>query len=434
MSRTIETLEREVGSDDNRRAFIKLTDQVEQQNGYQPGQQRSRVCTGFFEVRKAKPCRDTAAPVAIQMQRLLMIGRREVVSGALGSLLVACHMDGGGGDAQSDPIALAVLLTDKSRTRSIVVRGFRRRGDPESVTATDLWHIGSNAKAMTAALYGRLVEQGLTAWDEPVTRLFPSVSIHEGWHGTTAEQLLSHTGGLTDEGLLGAWELIKAEIDERPLPQQRLSFAAKAFSAPPTAKSGKFNYANANYVVVGAAIEQLKNAAWEAVIKSEVFDPLNMASAGFGAPGGEQPRGHKLSILPWKGLYAVAPGPAADNPPFMRPAGGVHLSLEDYAQFLRLYLNPNSKFLRPGTMKKLSSPMSSDLPYSLGWIIEQLPWTGGGALLHDGSNTMWYTTAVVAPTLGLAAIAVSNEGTDVAARATQQLAKRLLEEAGPSAA
>ncbi len=41
-----------------------------------------------------------------------------------------------------------------------------RGGDP--VGARDAWHIGSCGKAMTAALYARLVERGEAEWGTPV--------------------------------------------------------------------------------------------------------------------------------------------------------------------------------------------------------------------------------------------------------------------------
>jgi CubicO group peptidase (beta-lactamase class C family) len=58
------------------------------------------------------------------------------------------------------PVGLAGLVSDGARTLRVVSEGHRRRGSPEPVAPGDLWHIGSNTKAMTAALYARLVEQG----------------------------------------------------------------------------------------------------------------------------------------------------------------------------------------------------------------------------------------------------------------------------------
>ncbi|HEX8214226.1 MAG TPA: serine hydrolase domain-containing protein [Allosphingosinicella sp.] len=351
--------------------------------------------------------------------------RRDVLGGAAGGLLAGC----GSESRHVKPVGLAGLVTDADRIVRIEAQGFRRNGSRQRVAAGDLWHIGSNAKAMTAMLYARLAEQGRASWGASLQDLFPGVAIHESWRGIAVEQLMSHTAGLTDEGLIGVWQLIKSELDERPLPQQRLALAAKAFSAPPRGRRGEFAYSNANYVVLGSAIEQRTGGPWEDAVRRELFQPLGMASAGFGAPSGDQPLGHRPSWLPWKGPRPVQPGPSADNPAFMRPAGGVHLSLEDYSKFLRLFLKERDSFLSVSSMQRLVAPRSKAPAYALGWLVEDLPWAGRNALLHDGSNTMWYATAVVSPERGLAAVAVSNEGSQTAASATHALARKLLEQA-----
>ena len=38
-------------------------------------------------------------------------------------------------------------------------RGVRRAGSDDAVASGDRWHLGSNTKAMTAAVFARLVEQ-----------------------------------------------------------------------------------------------------------------------------------------------------------------------------------------------------------------------------------------------------------------------------------
>ena len=325
-------------------------------------------------------------------------------------------------------IGISGMVTDRSRTLRIVEQGERRRRSGAAVGESDLWHIGSNAKAMTAALYARLVEEGIACWGATVNRLFPDIAVHESWHEITVEQLMSHSGGLSDRGLADTWVLIKSELDERPLPQQRLSLAARAFAVPPKTKVGCFEYANANYIAVGSAIEQLVGAPWETAIRDRLFGPLGMVSAGFGAPLGDQPWGHRRRLPGLGPLKPVPPGRSADNPPFLWPAGSVHLSLLDYAEFLRLFLGAESQVLHSASIAKLTAPVSTSPEYALGWLVEDLPWAGGRAFVHQGSNTMWYATAIVASALGLAAAAAANEGTEAAGRATLSLARRLLQD------
>ena len=56
--------------------------------------------------------------------------------------------------------ALAGAVVTREGLSFLEAAGVRRKGQPDLVTTDDKWHLGSNTKAMTAALYGRLVEQG----------------------------------------------------------------------------------------------------------------------------------------------------------------------------------------------------------------------------------------------------------------------------------
>ena len=63
--------------------------------------------------------------------------------------------------------------------------------------------------------------------------------------------------------------------------------------------------------------------------------------------------------------------------------------------------------------------------YGGGWFIaEGQPWARGPALTHDGSNTMWYASTWVAPAIGRAFVAVSNDG--AGAPACQRLIGQLV--------
>jgi hypothetical protein len=54
--------------------------------------------------------------------------------------------------------ALAGAVVTPEGLPLLEAAGLRRRNASETVTTGDLWHLGSNTKAMTAALYGRLLD------------------------------------------------------------------------------------------------------------------------------------------------------------------------------------------------------------------------------------------------------------------------------------
>ena len=217
--------------------------------------------------------------------------------------------------AASKAPALAGAVVTKDALPWLQAGGVRQGPGSAAVTTGDLWHLGSNTKAMTAALYAKLVEQGKAHWGATVPQLFPGLRIDPAWQSTTIEQLMSHAAGVSDKPVIDAAWLVSSRSDPRPLVEQRRAFAGKVFHAPPGGKPGSFEYANANFIIAGAAIEMLTGAPWEDAIRSELFDPLQMDSAGFGAPTGDEPWGHTADGTP------VDPSGIADNPAALGPAG-----------------------------------------------------------------------------------------------------------------
>ncbi len=321
--------------------------------------------------------------------------------------------------------ALAGAVVTRDGLSYLEAAGVRRKGQSDLVTANDKWHLGSNTKAMTAALYGRLVEQGKARWGATLAELFPDLKLDPAIASATIEILMSHRAGVSDAGLVdGAW-LRAAHADARSLPIQRAEFAARALTAKPGGVPGQFAYANANFMIAGAAIERIAGRGWEETIKAELFDPLGMASAGFGAPKGAQPWGHQyLGVM----LNPLDPTGPSDNPAALGPAGTAHMSLTDYAKFIRLFLTDGGKLLKPETIAHLTAPPTpGDQSYALGWItFAQRPWAKGPALAHEGSNTFWHAFAAVGPKAGLAVITAANADAGGGATATQTLALQLI--------
>lgn len=281
------------------------------------------------------------------------------------------------------------------------VRGVQRVGSTDPAALDQLWHLGSNGKAMTAVLYARLVEQGRASWGATLPQLFPGVVIDPALQAVTIDDLLCHRSGLSDAALLTREVMMAGHTDTRPTRDQRVDFTSLALGKSPTGTRGVFAYSNSNYILAGAAVERLIDQAWEDAIKTEVFDPLGMASVGHGAPKGDNPWGHRPA---GDRLIPVDPALFADNPPPFGPAGRLHMTIDDYGKFLRLYLSGGGGLLQPETMSRLTTPPPGAPPaYGYGWGIQPGPRLG-----HDGSNTMWHATARVLPARGVAVLSIAN--------------------------
>ena len=253
----------------------------------------------------------------------------------------------------------------------------------------DVVHLGSDTKAMTATLLGILVEEAKLAWSSTVRDVFPdrAKSLHPGFQGVTLWQLLTHRAGLPANG---PWWNLKG----RTTTEKRQDLLMRMMKDAPLSKPGStFAYSNVGYAIAGLMAEQVTGRSWERLMSDRLFEPLGMASAGFGPPGTpgklDAPWGHDDKNQPSQ----------SDNAAALGPAGTVHATIPDWAKFAALHLRGDqgkARLLKPATFRMLHTPPSGG-DYAGGWMVVDRPWAGGKALTHSGSNTMWYCTIWLAP-------------------------------------
>jgi CubicO group peptidase (beta-lactamase class C family) len=154
-----------------------------------------------------------------------------------------------------------------------------------------------------------------------------------------------------------------------------------------------------------------------------------MQSCGFGAMGTpgktDQPWQHTL-VLKWH--KAIEPGPQADNPPVIGPAGTVHCSIIDWGKFITAHLRGEqgeAGMLKPGTFKRLHTP-SFGGAYAFGWAVTDRIWAGGRVLTHTGSNTQNYAIVWMAPARDLAVLVMTNQAGGDTSNACDQTAVALI--------
>jgi CubicO group peptidase (beta-lactamase class C family) len=321
-----------------------------------------------------------------------------------------------------DVPALAGAIITSEGLAAFGVAGVRKRGTEMNVTPNDLWHLGSNTKAMTATLVARLIEQGKLNWDTTLADVFPDSKIHPDLQGVTILQLLSHRAGLPANLNLPDY---RGDNGRR----ERLRAVRQELAQPPENPPGsKYVYSNFGYIVAGAIVEKVTGKPWEKNMSEHVFVPLAMTSAGFGGTGTpgkvDQPWGHKDDGQP-----VAKNGPKVGNPPVMSPAGRGHCTIQDWSKYVADFLrgmNGRPALLPNDSYKKLSTPPFEG-DYALGWIVTKRDWAGGTALTHSGSNTMNYATVWIAPERGFAILACTNQGGDTAQAACDAAITALIE-------
>jgi len=329
-------------------------------------------------------------------------------------------------------LAAAVVVDGKIVVTNAV--GFRKNGGTEKVTVDDKFHLGSVTKSMTATVAAMLVEQGKISWTTTIGEAFPELKseIHPGYLGVTLEQLLSHRSGAPGEAPGDLWRQAWAATGTAA--EQRLAFIKGILARKPEAKPGtKFIYSNQGYTIAGVMLEKATGKTWEDLLRSRLFEPLGMTTAGFGAPAsvgkGDQPWGHTKKMF--SGSEPVPPGPIADNPLAISPAGAVHCSMGDLAKYAAFHLageRGKSELLTAESFKKLHTAVADNHDYALGWRVLKRPWANGRALMHNGSNTMFYVVVWMAPDKNCAVIVASNIGVDEAFEGCDEVAGKLIKQ------
>lgn len=279
--------------------------------------------------------------------------------------------------------ACGVAVIEGGELIGLGATGKRRIDRATEVTTSDLWHIGSCTKTMTAALVGMLVDEGKLSWDMPITEALPDIAAHEKWKGVTLEHLITQTSGIP--GMTrNQWRAIDAG-DGVPR-AQREQFAKQILADPPARLPGKFAYSNSGYGLLGAAIERAANRSYEVLVRERIFVPLKISTGGFGAPGktGEwnpsQPWGHYRND---EALYPATPSPDNQFPPALTPAASVHMTLADFAKFAWWVSANEPALVKPETFKRLQTPPAGSA-YAGGLWITELPGVGGPAVSHSG--------------------------------------------------
>ena len=319
--------------------------------------------------------------------------------------------------------AMGAVLIRKGQVTELAVAGLRAKGSADPVQPDDVWHLGSNGKAMTATMVARLVERGVLSWDAPLCQLLPELAadMQAAYRDVTLRDLLAHQAGLQadiDESWAAAFYK-----DKRPLHEQRLAYARLALAqAPAFARGAGDGYSNSGVVIAGLAAERASGLPYETLMQRELFEPLGLRSAGFGATHRGQPLGHKAGE-PVEGMEA-------DNPAVIAPAGGIYMSLEDWSKFAIDQMageHGRGKLLKAETYRMLHQPAREGGKFALGWR-PQSSMAGVNArhLGHTGSNEAWFALIVLKPDSEDAVLVTSNASEDVKAdKAVREVAMPL---------
>ncbi|MEV7196252.1 serine hydrolase domain-containing protein [Streptomyces sp. NPDC093510] len=282
-----------------------------------------------------------------------------------------------------------------------------RDGRGEPVTSRTPFLVGSLAKPVTALAVMRQVEAGTVRLDEPVRRHLPWFHPKgEGERPVTVRQLLNQSSGLSErDGITRA-----DRFDNEPGGVQRLAreLAGVTLSAPPGERHA---YSNANYMLLGALLENVTRRPFGEQLREDVLKPLGMKGAITDSGEAERrslPPGHRF-------FFGQPRSFASDFDTSGVPYGYLGASLDDMSSFAIAQLKgargDSGGMLSPEgfrEMHKGTLSVHDRHRYGLGWRDDMLEGPSVRMIWHSGATPGYHSIVVLVPERNLAVVAQHN--------------------------
>lgn len=282
--------------------------------------------------------------------------------------------------------------------------GWADRSQKIGNTSSTVFNIGSVTKQFTAAAILKLMEENKLDVSDKIRKYYPQASPDKA--AITLHQLLTHTSGVAPQ--TGGFRYNEAS-KETFLNE---FFHADLMYAPGT----KHTYANANYIVLAAIIEQVSGMDFETFLRETFWKPLQMDHTGYkGIDFNSEQLAHgyyfHFTDGDWKDW-----GTTQNHLPYNNDhwysigKGDIYSTVEDLYKW-HLALEKN-EVLRPETKQLMETahvPESEDKSsfYGYGWAIFNST-ENKKVVAHNGSNGIFFADFVRHMDDDLVVIALSN--------------------------
>jgi serine beta-lactamase-like protein LACTB, mitochondrial len=241
------------------------------------------------------------------------------------------------------------------------------------------YRIASVSKLLTAAVVGKMVEQGKLDLDADVRKYVPDWP--DKCYNISSRQLAGHLGGIR--------EYRTTDFTVKNIDAKRYNNAKEALSifvedslvAPP---GTRYNYTSLGYTLLEAALEGASGESFLRYMKRNVLQPLGMHSTLPNHPDSTITRLSALYGRDSKGANKLI----RNLRPTYKFAGGGYISTaEDLVRFGMAHLKPG--FLKAETLELLfrTQHLNDGTPtgVGIGWVNDQDPW-GRRLYFHNGNQ------------------------------------------------
>jgi len=243
---------------------------------------------------------------------------------------------------ESGRLKAAALQVREGRTE-VFARSFGC--DPDAI-----FLIASITKPMTATGLMLLADRGELRIDDPVMKFISEFSVGDR-RDITIRHLLTHTSGLPDQ------LPENAELRQRHAPLSE--FVKGAIRTPLLFKPGsRYSYQSMGILLAAEIVQRISRSTIADFLAAEVFRPLGMRRTALGLGRfklAEVIPSQTQSAAPESGSGSSAAKNWDWNSQYWRglgaPWGGAHSTALDVTTFLRSFLHPEDRVLRPATAR-----------------------------------------------------------------------------------
>jgi D-alanyl-D-alanine carboxypeptidase len=244
-------------------------------------------------------------------------------------------------------ISLSISLHGQPQNIDLTAGTTQYGGAGSPVTPQNVWQIGSNTKAFTAATILQLEAEGKLTIDQTVGRWLPQ---YPAWKNVTIRRLLDMTSGIPGYDVVPAMLADYAKNPKRNFTIPELIayvYPGNPHAPPPTTG---YNYSNTNYLLAELIIERADNESYPSELGRRFFNTdLGLTSTYYSAT---QYPADVLKRLVSGYFYNHDPDDAGlapllgkdvrnDSLSWMQAAGGIASTPDDLTRWARaLYAGP----------------------------------------------------------------------------------------------
>lgn len=291
--------------------------------------------------------------------------------------------------------------------------GYRDLENKLPVESTTLFPIASNSKLFTATAAVMLAEEKKLSLDIPVKQYMPSLqfSNEELNARITMRDLLSHRTGLPryDGIWLGATTTRKEMVEKVVLMKPQLGF-----------REG-YIYNNMMFVTAGAVMEAVVGNSWENIIRTKLFQPLEMNQSCFTQDEWVQTANKAFAYFEPDSTRRLVRRTFVGQTDALGPAGTIKSTINDMSHWMIAQLNKGSykgkQVLSNATIQQTLLPSNiadkemkwnelSNALYCLGRTIQT--YKGYKLATHTGSIDGFYSNLTFIPSEQLGIFMVHN--------------------------